>query len=68
MGRLIRDILEDSAKNFAPIKAVKWLKKKEIFERSYQELMDNVVAIRKGSRENTSPSLEPALWSGLKAI
>ena len=48
MGRLIRDILEDSAKNFAPIKAVKWLKKKEIFERSYQELMDNVVAIRKG--------------------
>lgn len=48
MGILIRDMLENSAKNFAPIKAIKWLKKKEIFERSYLELMDNVVAIRKG--------------------
>lgn len=27
MGILIRDILEDSVKKFADIKAVKWLKK-----------------------------------------
>ncbi|MDE6760130.1 MAG: AMP-binding protein [Lachnospiraceae bacterium] len=45
---LIRDILEDSAQKYADIKAVKWLKKKEILERSYSELMENVVAVRKG--------------------
>ena len=48
MGILIRDILEDSVKKFADIKAVKWLKKKDILERSYSELMDNVIAVRKG--------------------
>lgn len=48
MGMLIRDILEDSVERFADIKAVKWLKKKEILERSYKELMENVVAVRKG--------------------
>lgn len=48
MGTLIRDIIEDSAKKFADIKAVKWLKKKEILERSYRELMENVAAVRKG--------------------
>lgn len=47
MEILIRDILEDSVKKFADIKAVKWLKKKDILERSYSELMDNVIAIRK---------------------
>lgn len=48
MGTLIRDILEDSAEKYAEIKAVKWLKKKEILYRSYKELMENVVTIRKG--------------------
>lgn len=48
MGILIRDILEKSEKDFAEIKAVKWLKKKEIHERSYREMMENVVMIRKG--------------------
>ncbi|MDO4167948.1 MAG: AMP-binding protein, partial [Eubacteriales bacterium] len=48
MGKLIRDILEESVTKFADIKAVKWLEKKEILERSYRELMENVVAIRKG--------------------
>ncbi len=48
MGTLIRDILEDSAVKYAEIKAVKWLKKKEILERSYKQLMENVVTIRKG--------------------
>lgn len=48
MGMLIRDILEESAKKFADIKAVKWLQKKEILERSYHELMENVVTLRKG--------------------
>ncbi len=45
---LIRDILEESEKKFSEIKAVKWLKKKEILERSYHELMENVIAVRKG--------------------
>lgn len=48
MEMLIRDILEESEKKFSEIKAVKWLKKKEILERSYHEMMENVVAIRKG--------------------
>lgn len=48
MGILIRDIIEESGKKFSDIKAVKWLKKKEILERSYSELMGNVVAVRKG--------------------
>lgn len=48
MGKLIRDIIEESAEKFADIKAVKWLKKKDIHERSYSELMENVIAVRKG--------------------
>lgn len=48
MEKLIRDILEESTEKFAEIKAVKWLQKKEIHERSYRELMGNVVTIRKG--------------------
>ena len=32
MEMLIRDVLEQSEKNYAEIIAVKWLKKKEIFE------------------------------------
>ncbi len=48
MGILIRDILEESAKKFADIKAVKWLEKKEVHERSYSGLMENVIAVRKG--------------------
>lgn len=48
MGMLIRDILEQSAKDYSGLKAVKWLKKKEIFERSYSELMENAVAVRRG--------------------
>ncbi|MDO4336645.1 MAG: AMP-binding protein [Eubacteriales bacterium] len=45
---LIRDILEESGKKYSDIKAVKWLKKKEILERSYRELLENTAAIRKG--------------------
>jgi len=48
MGMLIRDILENSVEKFAEMKAVKWLQKKDILERSYKELMENVVAVRKG--------------------
>lgn len=48
MGKLIRDIIEESVEKFAEIKAVKWLDKKEIRERSYQELLENVIAVRKG--------------------
>ena len=45
---LIRNILEESARKFDEVKAVKWLNKKEIMERSYGELMENVVSTRKG--------------------
>jgi long-chain acyl-CoA synthetase len=45
---LIRDILEKSAEDYAEIPAVKWLVKKEIHERSYRELMEYAVKIRKG--------------------
>ena len=45
---LIRNILEESARKFDEVKAVKWLNKKEIMERSYGELMENAVATRKG--------------------
>ena len=45
---LIRNILEESVRIFDEVKAVKWLKKKEIMERSYGELMENVVSTRKG--------------------
>ncbi len=48
MGMLIRSIFEESVKKYADIKAVRWLKRKEIFERSYRELMENVIAVRKG--------------------
>lgn len=48
MEKLIIDVLEESKKAYSEIKAVKWLKKKEILERSYHELMENVEAIRKG--------------------
>lgn len=45
---LIRDMLEESAKNYAEIPAVKWLKKKEIQEKSYRELLENAASVRKG--------------------
>lgn len=35
---LIRDILEESEKKFSEIKAVRWLKKKEICDRKNKEL------------------------------
>lgn len=48
MSVLIRDMLEESEKKFSGITAVKWLEKKEICERSYHELMQNVAAVRNG--------------------
>ena len=36
---LIRNILEESARKFDEVKAVKWLNKNEIMERSYGELI-----------------------------
>lgn len=48
MGKLIRDILEESVERFSEITAVKWLKKKEVLERNYRDMMENGVAIRKG--------------------
>ena len=45
---LVREIIENSARSFTEIKAVKWLKKKEISEKSYGELMEDLTAVRKG--------------------
>lgn len=47
MEKLIRDIIEESACRFAELTAVKWLKKKEIFEINYASLHENITAIRK---------------------
>lgn len=48
METLILDILEESERKFSEISAVKWLKKKEIYEISYHEIMENVRAVKKG--------------------
>lgn len=48
MEKLILDILEESEKKFSEMTAVKWLKKKEIYEISYRGIMENVRAVRKG--------------------
>ena len=45
---LIRDILEESVQKFGEVKAVKWLNRKEVLERSYSEMLRNVISIRKG--------------------
>ena len=45
---LVRNILEESVQKFGEVKAVKWLKKKEISERSYYEIMENAASVRKG--------------------
>lgn len=48
MEKLILDILEESEKKFSEMAAVKWLKKKEICELNYREVMENARAVRKG--------------------
>lgn len=48
MGKLIRDILEESKQKYSEITAVKWLKKKEILSENYAELMEHAVSVRKG--------------------
>ncbi|MBR1742982.1 MAG: AMP-binding protein [Lachnospiraceae bacterium] len=45
---LIRDVLEESERKFSDITAVRWLKKKEILDRTYHDLMKNVKKIRQG--------------------
>ena len=45
---LIREILEESVQKFGEVKAVKWLNRKEVLERSYSEMLRNVISIRKG--------------------
>lgn len=48
MEKLILDILEESEEKFSEITAVKWLKKKEIYELNYRGIMENVREVRKG--------------------
>ena len=45
---LIREILEESVQKFGKVKAVKWLNRIEVLERSYSEMLRNVISIRKG--------------------
>ena len=54
---LIREILEESVQKFGEVKAVKWLNRKEVLEKSYSEMMKNVIStekdfLQKGLREN----------------
>ena len=44
----IRELWDMSVSKYADLPAVRWLNKKEIVERSYKELGDKIVAIRKG--------------------
>ena len=46
--KLRRNILEESVQKFGEVKAVKWLNRKEVLERSYSEMMKNVISTRKG--------------------
>lgn len=54
---LVRNILEESVQKFGEVKAVKWLNKKEISERSYCEIMEmqllsEKVFLQRALREN----------------
>ena len=44
----IRELWDNALSKYADITAVRWLEKKEIKERSYKELGNNIAAIRKG--------------------
>ena len=44
----IREIWDASVEKYAGLPAVRWLVKKDVSERSYSELNDDVVAVRKG--------------------
>ena len=48
MSDLIRKVMENSNREYADLTAVKWLVKKEIKERKYSEIYNNLVLIRKG--------------------
>lgn len=64
MGTLIRDILEESEKKFSETAAVKWLKKKEIYEISYRDMMEHARAVRKGLSEEGFQGKHIALIGG----
>ena len=44
----IRDIWDSALNNYSDLPAVRWLEKKDIIERSYRELNNDIEAIRKG--------------------
>ena len=46
--RTIGELLENALESYADLPAVRWLKKKEIRERSYRELGEDVAAVRNG--------------------
>ena len=47
----IKEIWNNAVKNYADLPAVRWLKKKEIMEKSYRELGDDIAKVRTGLSE-----------------
>ena len=48
MSLLVRDIIDKSGKDYENLTAIKWLKKKEIQEKTYGDLVADVIRIREG--------------------
>ena len=51
MMRTIGELLDHALESYADLPAVRWLKKKEVLERSYRELGEDISAVRNGLTE-----------------
>ena len=51
MMRTIGELLDHALESYADLPAVRWLKKKEVLERSYRELGEDISAVRNGLAE-----------------
>ena len=47
MAMLVKNIIENTVEKYGELPAVKWLEKKDVFERSYADLYANAVSVRK---------------------
>ena len=48
---LVRGMMEQSCEKYAEYDAVKWLVKKEVFSRSYKDLHQSIISVRKALKE-----------------
>ena len=48
---LVREMMEQSCEKYAEYDAVKWLVKKEVFSRSYKDLHQSIISVRKALKE-----------------